>query len=131
MKKSADDEFFDAIASIVIKSIGMLLGALAGLLQRLFFMGLRKWRATHPREFHFPYEARFSHTMIIAGSGHGKTQMCQQLVINDIEEVIKGKRSIVVIDSQGDLINNISHLAQIPNDRLVLIDPHDIEHPPA
>jgi hypothetical protein len=51
-----------------------------------------------------------------------------------LPDVAKGKKSIVVIDSQGDLIKRISHLKEFApggalHDRLVLIDPTDIEWP--
>jgi hypothetical protein len=68
---------------------------------------------------------------IVAGSGYGKTQLLQQLLLFDLEELQGGKGSIVVIDSQGDLIRNITHMAGLPADRVVLIDPNDTEHPPA
>ena len=69
---------------------------------------------------------RFEHTHIVAGSGHGKTQTLQYLIARDLEEDC----SIVVIDSQNQLINNIAHL-DIPKERLVWLDPTDIEYPPA
>src|SRR3954466_15325154 len=54
-----------------------------------------------------------------------------------IRKLTEGKGSIVVIDSQGDMIRTITHLAEFspshPHslaDRLVLIDPNDTEHPP-
>ena len=46
----------------------------------------------------------------------------------------RGERSIVVIDSQGDLIRRISQLKQFApgeplHDRIVLIEPTDVEWP--
>ena len=88
--------------------------------------------------FTIPAASRFEHTMILAGSGHGKTQTLQHLLATDLEEVRAGKASLVVIDSQGDLISNIAHLEMFaPNqtnglsERLLLIDPNHVEHPPA
>jgi hypothetical protein len=48
--------------------------------------------------------------------------------------VAAGKRSVIVLDSQGDLIRNISQLKQFApggklHDRIVLIDPTDVEYP--
>jgi hypothetical protein len=85
-------------------------------------------------DFTLPLAARFEHHHIVAGSGHGKTQTLQFLIAKDLEAVAAGKRSIVVIDSQGDLIGNISKLAEFaPNgplhDRVVIIDPTDVEWP--
>ena len=80
-----------------------------------------------------PHEARFEHTHICAGSGHGKTQLLQKMILEDMQALKDGKGSLVVIDSQGDLINKISHLADMRDlrDKLILIDPNNIEYPPA
>ena len=81
----------------------------------------------------FPLESRFEHTHVLGGSGHGKTQLLQQLILNDIDALKENKGSIIVIDSQGDMIGKILYLAEMKelSDRLILIDPSDIEHPPA
>ena len=85
-------------------------------------------------DFAIPIDVRFGHHHIVAGSGHGKTQTLQHLIASDLEAVAYGERSVVVLDSQGDLINNISNLAAFAPggplaDRLVIIDPTDIEYP--
>lgn len=83
--------------------------------------------------FAVPDQIRFEHQWIVAGSGHGKTQTLQYLIADDIPKVIAGEASIVVIDSQGDLIRNVAGLqvfAAHP-DRLCLIDPTDVEYPVA
>lgn len=67
--------------------------------------------------YFLPYRLRPEHHQIIAGSGHGKTQCIQSMIMEDWSQDI----SMVVIDSQGDLINNL--LAHAPLDRVVLIDP--------
>ena len=86
-----------------------------------------------------PFAARFEHTHIVGGSGHGKTQLLQQLILGDLHALEgAGHGSLIVIDSQGDLIRAITHLAAFSPrvegslaERLVLIDPNDVEHPPA
>jgi hypothetical protein len=83
-----------------------------------------------------PQTTRFEHHHIVAGSGHGKTQTLQHLILHDLEAVAAGKTSIVVIDSQSDLINNIAGMSIFAPggplaDRLVLIDPTDVEWPVA
>ena len=83
-----------------------------------------------------PQTTRFEHMHIVAGSGHGKTQTLQQLILHDLETVARGEASIIVIDSQSDLINNIAGLDVFApggslDGRLVLIDPTDIEWPVA
>nr|WP_317056553.1 type IV secretory system conjugative DNA transfer family protein [Roseovarius sp. W115] len=77
---------------------------------------------------------RFEHHHIVAGSGHGKTQTLQYLIANDLEAVAAGEQSVVVLDSQGDLIRNIASLKEFApggqlHDRVVIIDPTDVEYP--
>lgn len=83
--------------------------------------------------FRIPQKSRFEHMHILAGTGHGKTQTIQHLLSADIERVMRGEASVVVIDSQGDLIRTISNLQVFADEpeRLCLIDPHDIDHPVA
>lgn len=83
-----------------------------------------------------PTKTRFEHHHIVGGAGHGKTQALQYLIANDIRALEEGKRSIVIIDSSRDLINTISKLDVFApgrplHDRLVIIDPTDIEWPVA
>lgn len=91
-----------------------------------------------PVPFHIPEEARFEHCHIVGGTGHGKTQLMQRMIHADLAAAQRECRSVVVIDSQGDLINKLVRLVifdpDAPNslaDRLVLIDPADIEFPAA
>ncbi|HEX3886581.1 MAG TPA: type IV secretion system DNA-binding domain-containing protein, partial [Phenylobacterium sp.] len=91
-----------------------------------------------PVPFHIPEEARFEHCHIIGGTGHGKTQLMQRMIYGDLEAAQTENRSVVVIDSQGDLINRLQRLAlfseDTPNslaDRLIVIDPADVEFPAA
>lgn len=84
--------------------------------------------------FQIPTKTRFEHTHIIAGTGHGKSQTLQYLIAEDLPAVAAGDRSVVVMDSQGDLIKTIKKLADFAPggrlaDRLVLIDPTDVEYP--
>lgn len=91
-----------------------------------------------PVPFHVPPEMRFEHCHIIGGTGHGKTQLLQRLIHDDLVAAVEDGRSVVVIDSQGDLINKLLRLELFSPDaensladRLVLIDPSDIEFPAA
>lgn len=86
--------------------------------------------------FAIPFPARFEHTHIVAGSGHGKTQLLQFLIHHDLVKALDDGRSVVVMDSQGDMIRTISHLKLFEPleerslaNRFVLIDPTDVEHP--
>jgi hypothetical protein len=86
-----------------------------------------------PLPFTIPLDTRFSHTHILGGSGHGKTQTLQNLILTDLAKIGSGERSVVVIDSQGDLIDTILKLQAVGDipDRVVLIYPKDLKHPPA
>jgi len=83
--------------------------------------------------FDLPQSTRFEHHWIVAGSGHGKTQTLQYLIARDLETVARREASVVVIDSQGDLIRTVSRLKFFADnpDTLCLIDPTDIEYPVA
>ncbi|HEY7218336.1 MAG TPA: hypothetical protein VH985_08075, partial [Candidatus Binatia bacterium] len=88
-----------------------------------------------PVPFAIPRQSRFEHMHIVAGSGHGKTQTLQHLLLSDLTS--EEPPALVIIDSQGDLIKKISHLELFEpdsgalEDRLIIIDPTDVEHPPA
>ena len=76
---------------------------------------------------------RFEHTHIVGGSGHGKTQLLQTLILQDLAQLREGKTSVIVIDSQGDMFRKIQRLAVVGqiSDRVVIIDPTEIDAPPA
>lgn len=84
-----------------------------------------------------PESTRLEHTHIIGGSGHGKTELLKLLISADIPEVIAGNRSVLVMDSQGDLLGSLLRLGVFHpeygelRDRLIIIDPHELEFPPA
>ncbi|MAK98444.1 MAG: hypothetical protein CL807_01335 [Citromicrobium sp.] len=85
-------------------------------------------------DFTIPTKARFEHHHIVAGSGHGKTQTLQYLIANDLDAVAAGERTVIVLDSQGDLIRMIANLRQFApgeplHERVVVIDPSDVEWP--
>lgn len=82
---------------------------------------------------HIPEAVRFEHTHIIAGTGHGKTQTLQFLIAGDIEQAVKEKRSVVVMDSQGDLLQTLMRSPYFADaglrDRFIYIDPTDLVSP--
>lgn len=89
-----------------------------------------------PLPFFIPFPCRFEHTHVLGGSGHGKTQLLQYLISHDLVKAKEDNRSIVVIDSQGDLIRAIAGLSCFdPDDpasladRLLIVDPTDVEYP--
>jgi hypothetical protein len=91
-----------------------------------------------PVPFHVPDSMRFEHCHIVGGTGHGKTQLMQRMIHADLVAAQEDGRSVVVIDSQGDLINKLVRLDLFASgapdtlaDRLILIDPTDVEFPAA
>ena len=82
----------------------------------------------------FELTQRFSHQHIVATPGAGKTNLLSTMIWNDLDRVAAGKASVIVLDSQGDLIHSIvRHIDFAPggrlHDRLVYIDSTDIEYP--
>jgi ABC-type transporter Mla maintaining outer membrane lipid asymmetry ATPase subunit MlaF len=55
-----------------------------------------------------PFSSRFEDTHIVAGSGHGKTQLLQQMILKDLTKLEEGQGSVVVIDSQEALVEHRS-----------------------
>ena len=114
-------------------------GLSAGELAKLYLAGTPLLELLSlPVPLPLPDELRFEHCHVIGGTGHGKTQLLQRMILADLEEAIEGGRSVVVIDSQGDLIEKLLNLDVFSYrhpgnlvDRLVLIDPADVEHPAA
>jgi hypothetical protein len=74
--------------------------------------------------FDLPLKPRLEHQWIVAASGAGKTQLLQRMICDDIEH----GRSVVVIDSQRDMIGKLIRLKHTME--VVYIDPEDIEYPP-
>lgn len=76
-----------------------------------------------PVPFSLPDDARFEHMQVVAGSGHGKTQLLQHLIAHDLER--DDPPSLIVIDSQGEMLRKIQRLALFSDapDRIVIIDP--------
>lgn len=80
-------------------------------------------------------EAWFEHAWALAPPGTGKTQLIQYLVSERLPEVEAGLCSVIVMDSQGDLINRIRRLKGFApeeplHDKLIILEP-SLEHPPA
>lgn len=91
-----------------------------------------------PVPFRIPDELRFEHCHIVGGTGHGKTQLMQKMIHADLMASRDDERSVIVIDSQGDLINKLMRLELFSpsaegglSERLVIIDPSDVDFPAA
>ena len=81
-----------------------------------------------------PAATRFEHHWIVAGSGHGKTNAISTMLAGDLDAVARGECSIVLMDSQNQIVPTIANLrvfapGQPLHGKLVVIDPSDIEYP--
>lgn len=80
---------------------------------------------------------RYEHTHIVSGAGGGKTQTASHIIVKDLARPPPLVPSMIIIDSQGDMLNKIARLALFDpehgplKDRLIIIDPTDTEFPPA
>jgi GTPase SAR1 family protein len=64
-----------------------------------------------------PPDVREAHTLIVGGSGAGKTQLLERLIVDDLNN----NRAVVVLDSKPELINRIARLADPA--KVVYVDP--------
>jgi hypothetical protein len=80
-----------------------------------------------------PRSIRFEHTHILAGTGHGKTQLLQYLIDDDLEQGTKERQSLVIFDPHSDLLSTMSrsfHLGHSAYDgKVIFIDPADRDFP--
>ena len=65
---------------------------------------------------------------VCGGSGAGKSQWLSTLILHHLDD--PDRPSLVIVDSQSDLINKLSRLRAI-RDRAILITPKETKHPPA
>lgn len=79
-----------------------------------------------------PQELRFEHSWLLGPSGSGKTTILEHLIHGDIRRSLSGElpASVVVMDSQGDLISKIAHLDIFPPGELILLEPESIAFNP-
>jgi hypothetical protein len=86
--------------------------------------------AETPVPFAIPQARRFEHCHILGGTGHGKTQLLQTLMLADFDD--PARPAVVAIDSQGDMVRTLSRLARfdpVVDDRLIILDPADTAWP--
>ena len=116
-KPSQSDAPLDEIAELYLKATPF----------HDFFLAPIPLKLTH--------EDRYSHMHVLGGSGAGKTTLLQNLILHDLQS--DDPPSLVIVDSQGDLINKLSHLALFDPatgplaNRFTLITPKDLSSPPA
>lgn len=73
--------------------------------------------------FAIPRATRFEHCIITGGSGHGKTQLLQRLILDDLDA--EDPPSLVVVDSQGDMLEKIARLERFTERELIILAPSD------
>lgn len=86
--------------------------------------------AETPLPFAITQERRFEHCHILGGTGHGKTQLLQTLMLADFDDPTQP--AVVAVDSQGDMVRTLSRLARFDpalDDRLIILDPADTAWP--
>src|SRR4051794_14656398 len=77
--------------------------AIRFIFQTIFF--LRSKIPKSPEVYDLQEQTRFEHTLIVGGSGHGKTQLLQHIFMTfDLRDVMAGRKSVIFIDSQGDML---------------------------
>ena len=115
-KPSQNDAPLDEIAELYLKGTPF----------HDFFLAPIPLKLTH--------EDRYSHMHVLGGTSAGKTTLLQNLILHDLQS--DDPPSLVIVDSQGDLINKLSHLALFDPDtgplanRFTLITPKDLSSPP-
>ena len=87
-----------------------------------------------PVPFSLSDEQRFEHTHVVGGSGHGKTQLLQHLIVTDLRR--DKPPALIIVDSQGEMLEKIQKLnlfaaGRALADRLIIIDPEDTQYSPA
>jgi hypothetical protein len=87
-----------------------------------------------PLATEIPQHVRSSHHWMVAGSGAGKTTALQYFIAKDLERAARDECSIVVIDSQHQLIDQLWSLklfapGQPLDGKLCLLDAADVEYP--
>ena len=87
-----------------------------------------------PVPISIPLQTRCSHQWIIGQPGTGKSTLLQHLIFQDLEKVALGEASIVVMESNRDLIKaiegwNVFSPGELLDGKLLSIDLEDVEWP--
>lgn len=117
------DEFAGGLDSVVSAFTGQPQGTMLERLQPVQTQPEPKPAPEPPPAVQKLPDNRTEHMMVLAGSGSGKTQLLQSLLLEDIYT----DATIIVIDSQQQLIDNLLHV--VPTNRLVHLTPTDKRYP--
>lgn len=84
--------------------------------------------------FTIPHVSRFEHHWIISPPGTGKSTTLSALILQDLDLVAKNEASVIVMESNRDLIKSIEGLKRFApggdlEGRLVVIDVEDVDYP--
>jgi hypothetical protein len=82
-----------------------------------------------PVPLNLTIEERFNHMHIVGGTGAGKTSLIENLILYDLKSA--DPPSLVIVDPHGDLIQKLTRADLGIEDRLIVVDPRDLKHPPA
>lgn len=74
-------------------------------------------------------ERRNRHHLIVAPTGHGKTEFMKLLLRDDLDKVLRKEQSVVVIDTKGDLLDDLLARQEVVQCEPIIIDPRDTAHP--
>lgn|GEM_PF-2907987 len=77
-----------------------------------------------------PDKTRFEHMYVLGGTGAGKTTALKRFIAQDMADVLAGEKSVVVMDSQDELIPELMRV-EFPKEKMVVIDVTDIDYPVA
>src|SRR5688572_10283768 len=77
------ERWLSNVVIFLARAIGFAIGEI---LRRTFFgiLALIGMYRDRPKEHTVPLETRFEHTLVVGGSGHGKTQLLQVSILNDL-----------------------------------------------
>lgn len=78
--------------------------------------------------FEFPRAKWTEHAAIFAPSGHGKTRLLENLIVNFLKS--DNPPALFIMDSMGAMLKKIERLQIIPPEKLIVLDPTD-QKPPA
>lgn len=73
-----------------------------------------------------PEEKRSQHTHLVGRSGSGKTTALEYMIAKDLKNP---ETSVIVVDSQGQMIPRLMALADIPPERYCILNAGDTTHP--
>ena len=78
----------------------------------------------HDETVSIPDALRTQHQIIVAGSGHGKTQCLQEMILKDFED---DDACVIVMDSQQEMLEKLLHV--VSWDRCMYLDGGNLHQP--